>query len=143
MKLSVRLNVSETPTDEEKEVFDALREFNVAHSGESNHQLLYLFARNDAGQVIGGLRGVTHWGWLYVMMLVVQEPYRRVGVGKKLLLEAEAEALRRGCRHSYLDTFTFQARGFYERLGYTLFGTLDDFPPGHQRFFLQKRLLIE
>ena len=143
MKLSVRLNVSETPTDEEKEVFDALREFNVAHSGESNHQLLYLFARNDAGEVIGGLRGVTHWGWLYVMMLVVQEPYRRVGVGKKLLLEAEAEALRRGCRHSYLDTFTFQARGFYERLGYTLFGTLDDFPPGHQRFFLQKRLLIE
>ncbi|MGC6728099.1 hypothetical protein ACP0GO_26835, partial [Escherichia coli] len=40
----------------------------------------------------------------------------------------------------WLDTYSFQARGFYEKLGYTVFGTIDDFPPGHQRFFGRKRL---
>ena len=46
----------------------------------------------------------------------------------------EAEAIRRGCRGAYLDTFSYQARPFYERLGYEVFGTLDDYPAGHQRF---------
>ena len=54
--------------------------------------------------------------------------------------EAEAEAVRRGCASAYLDTFDFQARPFYERLGYQLFGQLDDFPPGGSRYFLRKRL---
>jgi hypothetical protein len=50
------------------------------------------------------------------------------------------EAIRRGCRGAYLDTFSYQARPFYEKLGYAVFGTLDDYPPGHQRFFMRKRL---
>jgi hypothetical protein len=52
--------------------------------------------------------------------------------------EAEAEAIRRGCRGAWLDTFSFQARGFYERPGYSIFGTIENFPPGHRRFFLKK-----
>jgi ribosomal protein S18 acetylase RimI-like enzyme len=52
--------------------------------------------------------------------------------------EAEAEAIHRGCRGAWLDTFSFQARGFYERLGYSIFGTIENFPPGHRRFFLKK-----
>jgi hypothetical protein len=57
-----------------------------------------------------------------------------------MLLAAEAEALRRGCPGAWLSTFTFQARGFYERLGYSAFGTVDDYPPGHSLIFLSKRL---
>jgi GNAT superfamily N-acetyltransferase len=53
---------------------------------------------------------------------------------------AEEEARRRGCHHALLDTFDFQARSLYERLGYEVFGTLDDFPRGHQRFFMRKAL---
>jgi hypothetical protein len=53
---------------------------------------------------------------------------------------AEAEAVQRGCRAVALDTFSFQARGFYERLGYSVFGVLNDCPPGHSRFYLTKRL---
>jgi hypothetical protein len=54
--------------------------------------------------------------------------------------QAEREAIRRGCRGAWLDTFSFQARGFYERLGYTVFGTIAGCPPGHSRFFLKKDL---
>ena len=133
-----RVEVRETPTDDEKGIFDALREFNEAAVGPTNSQPLLVFARDDSGAIIGGLRGSTHWNWLYVTMLIVHEPHRRSGVGKALLQAAEAEARRRGCSGAYLDTFTFQARGFYERLGYAVFGVLENFPPGHQRFFLKK-----
>jgi hypothetical protein len=53
----------------------------------------------------------------------------------------EIEARRRGCRNAYLDTFSYQAPQFYERLGYVAFGTLQDYPPGHQRVFMNKQLI--
>ncbi len=53
---------------------------------------------------------------------------------------AEDYARYRNCHSAFLDTHTWQARPFYERRGYELFATLDDFPPGHQKFFLKKRL---
>jgi GNAT superfamily N-acetyltransferase len=62
------------------------------------------------------------------------------GHGARLLAAAEAYALERGCGGAFLDTFSFQARPFYERHGYEVFATLPDFPPGHDRFFLRKRM---
>ena len=61
---------------------------------------------------------------------------RRQGLGAELLRRAEDEARARGCVGAHLDTFSFQARGFYEKQGYALFGTIPDCPPGHARFFL-------
>jgi hypothetical protein len=48
--------------------------------------------------------------------------------------------MRRGCHHALLDTFDFQAREFYEKLGYAVFGSLDDFPRAHVRLFMKKAL---
>jgi ribosomal protein S18 acetylase RimI-like enzyme len=62
------------------------------------------------------------------------------GVGRQLLTGAEAEAVRRGCLGAWLDTYSFQARGFYERVGYSVFGSIDNYPPGHSRIFLKKVL---
>jgi GNAT superfamily N-acetyltransferase len=93
----------------------------------------------DAG-VIGGLWGRTLFGWLHVNVLFVPEPLRRRGLGTDLMLRAETEARARGCVGSMVDTFSFQARPFYERLGYRVFGTVEDYPPGHSCFFLKKRL---
>jgi len=53
---------------------------------------------------------------------------------------AEDEARHRGAKNAYLDTFSFQAPDFYKKHGYRVFGELQDFPPGHQRHFLTKRL---
>ena len=79
-----------------------------------------------------------NWTWLHVSLLWVAEERRHSGLGSRLLCDLEAAAAERGCRHAHLDTFSYQARPFYERHGYTLFATLDDYPPGHQRFFLRK-----
>ena len=53
---------------------------------------------------------------------------------------AEGEAMKRGCHAAWLDTFEFQARAFYERIGYSCFGTLPDFPKGSSRYFMSKAL---
>jgi GNAT superfamily N-acetyltransferase len=92
------------------------------------------------GAVIGGLWGRTAWSWLHMDTLYVPPAMRGAGIGSALVRRAEEEALRRGCRGAWLDTFSFQAREFYERLGYRVFGTIEDQPPGHARHFLQKPL---
>jgi GNAT superfamily N-acetyltransferase len=94
----------------------------------------------EAAAVLAGLNGYTDWGWLFVKLLWVCEPLRGTGMGSRLLAAAELEARARGCRGVWLDTFGFQARGFYEKQGYSMFGELGDFPEGHARYFLSKRL---
>lgn len=115
------------------------RDIEVA--GPLDHQELYLEVHDEAGALIGGLAGGTYWGWLYVSLLWVDPALRGRGWGAKLLAAAEAEAVRRGCRHAYLDTFSFQAPGFYERLGWKLAGRIDAIPAGseHYRSYFEKR----
>ena len=63
-----------------------------------------------------------------------------MGDGRRLLAVAEDEARRRGAKNAFLDTFSFQAPDFYRQHGYQVFGELPDFPPGHTRAFLTKKL---
>jgi GNAT superfamily N-acetyltransferase len=105
-----------------------------------NYRLLALLLRDDGGALVGGLIGATVWGWLQVRDLWLAEHARGAGWGSKLLEQAEREAIARGCHHACLDTFDFQALEFYRRHGYEVFGTLRDFPTGHERYFVSKRL---
>jgi GNAT superfamily N-acetyltransferase len=114
--------------------------YNDIHAEPDRQRVLAVLVKGDAGQVVGGLWGATAWRWLFVRLLWRPEALRGAGLGRDLLRRAEAEAKNRGCGNVWLDTYSFQARGFYEKLGYTVFGTLDDYPPGHRRYFLQKRL---
>ncbi len=122
-------------------VWNGLISYNRAFVAEEREERLTLFLRAPDGTIMGGLLGGTFWSWLHVGILWVHESLRGQGHGTALLQAAEAEAVRRGCHSSYLDTMSFQARPFYERLGYSLFGELADFPPGHRRYFVQKRLV--
>ena len=92
------------------------------------------------GQFAAGLSGYTLWQWLYIETLAVASSFQGQGLGKRLVLEAEAGAQSRHCRGAWVDTFTFQAPGFYQRLGYQPFGVLEQFPTPHQRQFLFKWL---
>jgi ribosomal protein S18 acetylase RimI-like enzyme len=113
--------------------------YNEALAGPSGHQTLALALRDEAGAVCGGLWAATAHGWLYTQMLAVPTATRGRGFGRALMVAAEAEALRRGCRQAWVDTQVV-ARGFYEALGYTVFGELPGYPPGFTRSFLQKVL---
>ncbi|MBY0339226.1 MAG: GNAT family N-acetyltransferase [Acetobacteraceae bacterium] len=87
----------------------------------------------------GGLMGHRYAAWLHVLMFWLPEDLRRDGLGSELLRRAEDWARAEGCVGCYLDTLSWQARPFYEKQGYTLFGELPDSPPGHSRFFMMKR----
>ena len=92
------------------------------------------------GVLVGGATGFTHRGWLFIQCLWVSDELRGRGLGAHLLGRAETAARERDCRAVWLDTFSFQAPGFYEKLGYRQFGQLDEFPPGHARHFVWKPL---
>jgi GNAT superfamily N-acetyltransferase len=118
-----------------------LGEYNVEKTGLADYRPLVVVLDGPDGHPIGGLWGRTAYGWLFVRLLFVPEALRGKGVGTDLMSLAEREARSRGCHGVWLDTFEFQARGFYERLGYTCFAQLPDYPPGFSRFFMKKALL--
>ena len=115
--------------------------YNRAKTGRDDSRPLGLTLEDSDGQVVGGLWGRTAYDWLFVELLFVPESMRGSGIGRDLLTRAEREAIARGCHSAWLDTFEFQARGFYERLGYTCFGELANYPPGSSRYFFKKSLL--
>src|SRR5690554_4682504 len=92
------------------------------------------------GVTDGGLTARISFGWMFVELLFVPERLRGQGVGRQLMEQAEVVAREHGCSGIWLDTFTFQAPGFYSKLGYTVFGEISNYPPGNSRFFLQKHL---
>ena len=134
------IELVQAPDDAVRQAIAApLLQFNTALAGPSGHQALALVLRDKTGAVTGGLWGATGYGWLYTQLLVVPAELRGSGVGRTLLQRAENEALARGCQYAWVDT-QFGARAFYERLGYTVFGELPDYPPGFARSFLRKAL---
>ena len=113
--------------------------FNTTRVGSENYHPLTIFLRDANDRIVGGINAYTIWEWLFISHLWIDDALRGAGFGQQLVAAAEAEAVRRGCLHALLDTFSFQARGFYEKLGYEVFGVLDEFPKGHSRYYLQKR----
>jgi GNAT superfamily N-acetyltransferase len=140
--MTSRVHVSMEPdaSDEDVAVVQSgLRAFNVARIGEPDEEPVRIFLRDDAGRIVGGLLGHIRWRWLYVAKLWIDDAHRGTGQGVALMQAAEAHARSRGCIGSYLDTFEYQARPFYETLGYAVFGTLEGYPPGYRQFHLAKR----
>ena len=123
-------------------ILKAIDTYNEQQMGEpGGFRLLIIPVRiGKSRSVAGGLWGYTWARWLFIELLVVPEGKRGEGLGTKLMQAAEAEAIERGCVGVWLDTHSFQARPFYEKLGYTVFGTLKNFPPGHSRYYLSKYL---
>jgi ribosomal protein S18 acetylase RimI-like enzyme len=137
------LNVEDRPAAVDRQAInDALTEFNRPFLRDPTFGRIGVFVRDPAGTVMAGLDSSFYAGWLFVNDLWVHAELRRRGLGRRLLQEAERRAVERGCHSAWLDTWSFQAPGFYQRLGYEVFGTLD-YPPDHRRFFLKKRLKSE
>ena len=140
-KPSYTLTLTDSPDPADvKRVDDGLTAFNIRYAPDDAYKPLAVFVREADNQVVGGLVGNTYWGWLYIANLWLGDNLRGEGIGTRLMTMAEDEARGRGCRHAHVDTLDFQALPFYQKLGYTVWGQLDDLPPGHVRYFLKKDL---
>ena len=108
---------------------------------EEMRSAAHFFLQNDDGEIVGGALGDIWGDWYFLNVLWVDRPLRGQDNGGRMLAAAEQHAIARGCTGAHLDTASFQARPFYEKLGYKLFSTLEDHPVGHSHFLLSKRLV--
>jgi ribosomal protein S18 acetylase RimI-like enzyme len=118
-----------------------LREFNYKHVGEYPEvQAVRLNARSSEGQVVGGLRAIVAMHWLRVEVLWVHESCRRMGIGSRMLMEAERMAIELGARSSAVETFEWQAPGFYEKHGYVETGRFERYINNYYLALMRKPL---
>jgi GNAT superfamily N-acetyltransferase len=138
----VQIVVDTDPSQADHDVIRAeLSAYNSAQTGiKRNVGQLAVLLKDDAGQTVGGLWGITLFGWLYVDMLYVPDSLRGQNLGTGLMEAAERFACDAELTGIWLDTFSFQARPFYEKLGFGVFGTIENFPVGGSRYFLRKYL---
>lgn len=123
-------------------ILDGLRDFNFT-TVAPGHEIepLAVAIRDPAdGSAIGGLWGRTGMGWLTIELIFVPETLRGRQIASRLIAVAEGEALRRKCHSAWLETLNPRARSLYERLGFAVFGELENFPHGNSRTFLRKSL---
>jgi ribosomal protein S18 acetylase RimI-like enzyme len=122
-------------------IVNGVDSYNIAVTRMPDYFPVNFVLRGERGDVLGGLLGQLWGGWLQVTHLWVAEAARGRGHGKRLMEDAEAYALSRGAVAATLETYSFQARPFYQRLGYEVFGILEGYPLGHAKCFLRKALV--
>ncbi len=119
---------------------EGISNFNTEKAGDDKAQRICYVVQTPGKEIMGGIIAVMYWDWLYIDLMWLREDLRGQGFGQQLLTQVEKDAKKRGATKSYLDTFSFQAPGFYKKLGYHVFGELKDFPQGHHRYFMTKEL---
>jgi GNAT superfamily N-acetyltransferase len=132
--------IPEPTQDAQMAIFELLKEYNLAHGVSFEAEKFLIELRDPSGVMVGGATGDSRWGWLFVGGFAVDKAYRGQGWGTRLMEQVEQVARDRHCHTIWLDTYSFQARPFYEKLGFSVFATMKDYPPGHQRFMLAKTL---
>lgn len=109
---------------------------NIINSGKENNNF-FVF---DDNVLIGGAVGFIEFGWYFLDLLWVDEKYRGQDIGTKLIKEIEKFSVQENLTGVRMETWDFQARGFYEKMGYTVFAQIEDCPPGTTDYFLKKVL---
>ena len=138
----VVLHVGDAP---ELEAFLAQRiyQFNAQATGYFDGECFSAAQRSGTGAIQGGITGYTWGGCCYVTNLWVDASERAKGLGRQLMRAAEEHARRVGCTVMFVDTHTFQAPGFYVRMGYRELVAIDDHPVGHANLVFAKGLHAE
>lgn len=138
MKSSVE--VTDEPADADRAaLLDGLKAYNRAVADLTTRPVA-VWLRDDDGGLLGGLTGRSGGGWMFIEHFWLPGGHRGRGFGSELIRRVEEEAVSRGCIGVWLDTFSFQAPDFYRRRGYETFGKIADYPAGHSRLFMRKRL---
>jgi ribosomal protein S18 acetylase RimI-like enzyme len=135
--------IDDNPADADVHFLDdRIYEYNFETTGITDGRVVSYFVRDEANEIIAGLYGWTWGGTCEVRYLWVRGDHRKHGYGKALMTAAEREAVARGCSQIVLDTHSFQAPLLYQSLGFEIIGTHRDYPRGHQKYYLRKRLAL-
>ena len=119
---------------------DLIRSYNRSKREAAESEPLNLYIEDDSGEIMAGLVAETFGNWLEIEYLFVKDDLRGQGIGSQLLQRAESEAKKRNCRFAFVNTYQFQAPGFYQKQGYKEVFTLKDYPYTGQRQYYQKDL---
>ncbi|POP44650.1 N-acetyltransferase [Superficieibacter electus] len=139
MELTVTQNVT---AEDQEELLAGLRAYNSQFIDASGWGEVGVYARDENGRMTGGLIAEQKGDWFCIKYLWVSDATRGSGLGSRLMAAAEQQAQKMGCLHALVDTVSFQALPFYQKQGYQLQMTLEDFPyKGMQRHYLAKGLL--
>ena len=128
------------PAAVSRELWKGLVRFNREQAGPFRYARTILSVRDSRGRLLGGLILQSYWRESYVELLWLSARARGAGFGSRLIEEAERRARRRGSHLIHLNTYSFQAPGFYEKHGYQRFGRISGSPRGESRYFYVKRL---
>lgn len=123
------------------EIHEMLKEYNLSHREASQNVPIGVFLEDKNNKKSAGLTGETFGNWLCIRFLFVGEALRGKGIGSGLLATAEKEAVRRGCKYAFVDTFSFQAPEFYEKHGYQKAFVLEEYPYTGKRYYYTKKLI--
>ena len=122
------------------EIHRELKKYNLSKREPSEDVPLGVFLEDSEGKKKAGLTGETFGNWLSIKYLWVSEEIRGQGVGSQLLKGAEEEAVSRGAKYVFVDTFSFQAPEFYMKHGYEEVFYLFDYPYTGSRYYFIKEL---
>lgn len=137
----MKVEIDDHPDEKEiEELLSKLIQYNLKHLEIKKRSPLAVWYKNNKDQVLAGITGNTFGNWLEIKYFYVNEDLRGTGVGKKLLRQMEQAAKSRGCRFSFLDTFSFQAKPFYEKNGYKELFVLHNYPLSSRKHYLIKEL---
>ncbi|MXP46899.1 GNAT family N-acetyltransferase [Altererythrobacter luteolus] len=144
MKVSIELDLDR---ERAQQLSEGIVEFNRAavpdlEPNEAETQF-HVLAQDAAGNVAGGLRATCYWNTLHIELLWLSDTARGTGIGRELVEKAEEFAISQNCRKALVETTSWQARPFYEKLGYTHMATLHDRPKGHASHYLSKTLEMD
>lgn len=129
------------PVPEDKKVLvDGLLAHHVRKGHLRKSTLFSIFVKDQNNMVLGGIIVSFLWNGMEIQSLWIDESIRKQNWGRKLVQAAEEEAVKRGCTVAYTNTFLWQAGDFYTKLGYSIYGTLEDFPKGSSLLYLRKNL---
>ena len=138
------INIANCIDGDAEYICDKLVEYNLSQVPRTQ-QLDFVYINkkivDENNEIIAGcLAKMYCWKVIYIDILWVDEKYRKCGLGKRLLTEIEKIAKEEDCSLIHLDTFDFQAKDFYIKYGYEIFGVLEDCPENHCRYYLKKKL---
>lgn len=138
------MNISHSTEEEKEHVLNALVNYNatqVPFTQSGVFEYINFVAKNEQGEIIGGINSMLYcWGILFIDILWVHQEHRSKGIGSKLIDKVICSAKEKDCSLVHLDTFDFQAKDFYLSQGFEVFGTLEDCPTGHNRFYMKKKI---